>query len=153
MVKLLDGTANTVKISVQFITQHSGVYAKISLNEKEYLSGVVTSNETTFDMPLADVTALKAKGDDEAFIRFYDSFDSEIAICRAMFTVVEDPREAVGFDTVYATIGDVGGDTSSSKYKAKYIYDKQDRKWHEIFVHTDAETGDKTVEVAQTGIN
>lgn len=108
MVRLLIGKDNTVGLNVQFLRQYSDVSALITLNGKAYDAYVGMDGSAKFTIPKEDVDDFAENGGSEfTNVRFFDREDNRIGVCKVDFGVCHTEKEKVGFDCIYASVGDI----------------------------------------------
>lgn len=108
MIRLLIGRDNDVRLNVQFLRRFSDVSALITLNGKAYDAYVGEDGGSSFTIPKEDVAEFAAKGGSEfTNVRFFDCDDNKIGTCKVDFGVCHTEVDRMGFDCIYASVGDI----------------------------------------------
>lgn len=108
MIRLLIGKDNAVGLKVQFIQKFSDVSALIMLNGNAYDAYVDKSGEAVVTIPKEDVAEFAKNGGSEfTSVRFFDGDDNRIGVCKVDFGVCHTEVDRMGFDCIYATVGDI----------------------------------------------
>lgn len=108
MVRLLIGKDNDIRLNVQFLRRFSDVSALITLNGKAYDAYVGKDGGAIFTIPKEDVLEFAVSGGSEfTNVRFFDGEDNMIGVCKVDFGVCNTKVKMMGFDCIYATVGDI----------------------------------------------